>query len=242
MPDDALDKHDVSMQTLLPHEILVKAKHALHKACVSFVQIGVNDGIAHDVANLVLTEHDAGHFIEPIKTSFDVMCNNKKQFKKCTFMQKAVVPECMAHVTHMNILSDDDMNQGASVVNSNAHRIVNQVAVDCITVQDLIKSLHMTQLDFLFCDAEGVDHLIILDFIQYMQPQVIFFESGHWSAVDTIMHLVNGSNVVIPCKHTMQQSLHDKDYYVFDYASSMHNKREDMIAIKNDVMLQMHDV
>lgn len=223
------------IEKLPPHELLLKAKQSLNKQHVTFVEIGVNDGITNDIANLVLTPNDSGYFIEPIKETFDVMCANKNAYKNCSFVQKAIVPECLKHVNSMNVLSEDGMNQGASITNFNKHRITNQVNIDTITVEDFIKINSIQELDFLFCDAESIDHLIILDFIRFIEPKIIFFETGWWLDNDSKLDTTDGNHVVIPSRGKIKQALIEKDYYVIDYWTNNYNKREDIVAIKNNI-------
>lgn len=223
------------IEKLPPHELLIKAKQALNKSDVSFIEIGVNDGVTNDIANFVLTSNDRGYFIEPIKETFDVMCENKKTFKNCSFVQKAIVPECLSHINSINILSEDSMNQGASFANFNKHRITNQIPVDTITVENFLKTNLIQELDFLFCDAESIDHLIILDFLKFIQPQVIFFETGWWLDNDSKLDTTDGNSITIPSRNKMKQILNEKGYYVIDYWTSSANKREDIVALKSRI-------
>jgi len=223
------------IEKLSPHELLLKAKQRLNKQDITFIEIGVNDGITNDVANLVLTPNDKGYFIEPIKETFDIMCTNKEAFKNCSFIQKAIVPECLKHVNRMNVLSEDAMNQGASIANFNKHRITNQVIIDTVTVEDFIKTNAIQELDFLFCDAESIDHLIILDFIRFIEPKIMFFETGWWLDNDSKLDTTDGNHVIIPSRSKIKQILNERNYYVIDYWTDEYNKREDIIAIKNNI-------
>jgi len=211
----------------------LKKKIKSKKENISFIQIGVNDGITHDTAFHILEPNDCGIFIEPIKKIFDVMVENKKEFNSSLFLNVAVLPKKLEGNTKMTILSHDDLNQGSSLVNVNSGRIIEQVEVSVTSVHDLLKENNIKDLDILFCDAEGVDFLIIDDFLDYIEPEVMFFETcGWWCEEDTKILSTNGSITQIPSRKSFKTKLENLNYYVIDYYENEINKSQDMIAIK----------
>ena len=69
----------------------------------------------------------------------------------------------------MNILSEDDFNQGSSFGNTVEYRIIDKINVDTIMVNNFIDENEIKDIDYIFCDAEGIDHLIINDFLKYLK-------------------------------------------------------------------------
>jgi FkbM family methyltransferase len=224
-----------SIYEMTPSELMKKIKNVIKNKNISFIQIGVNDGVGYDIANEILEEDDSGLFIEPIHESFLKMCLNKKNFKNSIFLEKAVLPEQIKKIK-MNVLNDDVNNLGASFGKFNKDRIIDTVEVDTITVSDLLSEFKINNLDFLFSDAESIDHLIILDFISKITPNVIFFETCWWCNNDYELELSDGSFVTIPARQKIKEKLSECGYEVIDYWENINNRREDMLAIKKNIL------
>lgn len=148
---------------------------------LSFLQIGAYDGVSfNDMANLTLSTTDNGFFIEPNDRVFEILKNNKTEFKESTFLKIAIIP-------NKNFESDVfyvDQYGGQStfvknVFNERIH-ITNQV--ETITVQELLTTTIKSNLDICFLDCEGYDHDIIKELLKYQNPEIIYFES--WNTVD----------------------------------------------------------
>lgn len=224
-------------QSDLLNILKTKIKKDLGKDKVSFIQIGVNDGVTNDVAIDVIDENDEGIFIDPMDSVYDSMVENKKGFSKCIFLKLAVLPEKLKNNNKMNLLSQDPLGQGSSFVNVNEGRIINQIEVETITVSNLISNYKIKELDFLFCDTEGIDFLIIEDFLNIIQPEVMFFETCNWWCnQDTEIMGTDGIMVPIPSRQNFKLKLEGLNYYVIDYYDKEINKSQDMVAIKMKYM------
>lgn len=204
------------------------------KEAISFIQIGVNDGINHDIAKDVLKADDVGIFCEPIEKAFNEMQKNKKAFINSFFLKKAIVPEVLKHNNKMNLLDNDDIGQGSSFGKFNKHRIVNSINVDTITIFDLLTNFKITALDFFFCDAESIDHLIVTDLLSKIKPEVLFFETCWWCTNDYQLEISDQASVTIPSRSEIKNLLNQNDYIFVDFLEdNKTEKREDILAVKN---------
>jgi FkbM family methyltransferase len=226
----------MNIEKLNPKTLLDNLRSLLNKQHISFIQIGVNDGITHDIANTFLQENDFGYFIEPIEETFNIMKLNKQHFKNVKFIKKAILPEILKHNDTINLLSDDNKNEGASIGNFNKERISNQIKVDTITITNFLLEESITDIDFVFCDAESIDHLIIIDLINQIKPNVLFFETCWWCTNDYELEISDGNKIIIPSRKYMKEFLNKNGYFVIDYWEHNQYKREDMIAIKKEII------
>jgi hypothetical protein len=87
-----------------------------------------------------------------------------------------------------------------------------------------------------FCDAESIDHLIIIDLINQINPNVLFFETCWWCTNDYELEISNGNKIVIPSRKYMKEFLNKNGYVVIDYWEHNEFRREDMIAIKKEII------
>jgi len=225
-----------NLEKFEPIDLLNFLRNSFKKETISFIQIGVNDGKTHDMANDFLKESDVGYFIEPIESTFEIMKLNKQKFKSAKFIKKAILPEVLRGNNIINILSNDQNNEGASIGSFNKDRISSQIIVDTITIIDFLIEEKIDDLDFFFCDAESIDHLIILDLITQLKPSVLFFETCWWCTEDHDLEISNGKTVKIPSRRHIKSVLNNNGYDVIDYWEHPKYKREDMVAIKRDII------
>jgi len=228
----------IKIEEFEPIDLLNFLRSSFKKETISFIQIGVNDGKTHDIANEFLKENDIGYFIEPIESTFEIMKNNKKNFKNAKFVKKAILPEVLRGNNVINILSSDQNNEGASIGSFNKDRISSQIIVDTITIIDFLISEKIDDLDFFFCDAESIDHLIILDLVTHLKPNVLFFETCWWCTEDHNLEISDGKTVTIPSRRHIKSVLNNNGYDVIDYWEHSKYKREDMIAVKRDIFYE----
>ena len=226
----------MNINELSPQILLSELRKLLNKQQISFLQIGVNDGITHDIANLILEKNDTGYFIEPIEETFNLMEINKQHFINAKFIKKAILPEILKNNNTINILSEDYKNEGASIVDFNKHKICNKIKIDTVTIANFLIEEKIIELDFVFCDAESIDHLIIIDLIKYIQPNVLFFETCWWCNEDYELYSADGDKVIIPSRKNIKNILNTYGYYTIDYWEHIKYKREDMIAIKKELL------
>jgi hypothetical protein len=205
---------------------------------LSVLQIGVSDGIEHDCAKDILNCDDVCVFCEPIKSTFNIMKNNKSCFNNSIFLNIAIVPYVLRNNNKMNLLKDDPIGQGSSFGSFNEKRIYSTIEVKTLTVEELINKYNLYALDLFFCDAESIDHLIIQDLLQYTEPEFLFFETCWWCKERVFLNLSDGTNTSIPSRKDIKDFLQKYDYSVIDFLEDNHvEKREDMLAIKNKYIL-----
>ena len=80
----------MNIEKLDPKILLDNLRKLLNKSHISFIQIGDNDGITHNIANTFLKENDYGYFIEPIQETFNIMKLNKQHVKNVKFIKKTI--------------------------------------------------------------------------------------------------------------------------------------------------------
>lgn len=224
-----------------PLEFLKHTRERILKETISFIQIGANDGVTNDYANNIIKENDFGYFFEPIKKPFDLLIDNKRNYLNSKFFNKAILPESLVDYKTMNILSYDDLNQGSSFGNTVEDRIIERVNVDTITVKDFIDENEISEIDYIFCDAEGIDHLIINDFLKYLNPKVLFFETCSWrcqDGKDGQLVTTTGENLTIPSNDKQKKMLEDLGYFVIDYCKVNESYSEDMVAVKKELLYE----
>jgi hypothetical protein len=220
------------LNEITPKELLLSIRNVLSNKQITFIQVGVNDGIAHDIAVDILREDDKGVFIEPMEQPFNKMLINKSNFKYSNFLKKAVLPKNLK-IPKMNLLSEDPSFEGVTFSNLNSHRIIGSIDVETITPKKIIEDYNISELDFLFCDAEQMDHLIILDFLEEIIPNVLFFETCWWCTNDFELELSDGNKVTVPSREKIKERLESLGYVVINYWESEVNRREDILAIQN---------
>ena len=69
---------------------------------------------------------------------FDLLIKNKSDYTNSKFFNKAILPEILNGHNTMNVLSEDDFNQGSSFGNTVDYRIIDKISVDTIMVKDFI--------------------------------------------------------------------------------------------------------
>lgn len=213
-------------------------KNKFNKDSIRFIQIGANDGVTNDVASHVLETTDNGIFIEPMEGAFNLLLENKKNFINSSFLKLALLPEILKDNNKMNLLSQDELRQGSSFLNLNqvitpySERIIDQIEVETITVENLINEHNIVDLDFLFCDVEGIDSLIVDNFLEKIKPEVMFFEScGWWCNEDIQIQVTNNNIVSIPSRHKFKLKLESLGYYVIDFTDK---DGRDVVAFKTE--------
>jgi hypothetical protein len=221
-----------NLHKLTPEELMLKVRVLLPSEQKTFIQVGVNEGIGHDIAINILKENDRGVFIEPMIQPFEKMKINKKDFIDSFFLQKAVLPKNI-NITKMNLFNQDPLFEGTTFSNLHRDRIIGSIDVETITPNKILEEYNITDLDFLFCDAEQLDHLIILDFLDHIKPNVLFFETCWFCNDDFDLELSDGNKVIVPSRNKVKEKLVSLGYEVIDYWENELNRREDILAIKN---------
>ncbi len=215
-----------------PEELMLKVRDLLPNQQKTFIQVGVNDGIGHDIAINILKDIDRGVFIEPMEQPFEKLKVNKKSYNNSFFLQKAVLPKNIK-ITKMNLFNNDPSFEGTTFSNLHSDRIIGSIDVETITPKKILDDYNIIELDFLFCDAEQLDHLIILDFLNHIKPNVLFFETCWFCNDDFELELSDGNKVILPSRENIIKRLESLDYKVINYWENITNKREDILAIKN---------
>lgn len=211
-------------------DYLTEFRKSLNKENISFVQIGASDGIVYDYANIILKNTDEGYFIEPLPIAFSSLLENKKSFKKCKFLKFALLPNQLSHVSKMNLI-DQEFSQGASVLNGlqSSSRTISLIDVETMSVQKFIFDNNIKEIDMLFCDTEGLDHLLILSFLKYIKPKILFFESFFMFNTEKILYTHTNEEVKIPSTLEVLEILKNEGYNTISLRS-----QENIIAVLNN--------
>jgi FkbM family methyltransferase len=152
----------------------------ISKPSLRFIQIGAYDGVSfNDMANLTLLPIDKGIFIEPNNQIFDVLKNNKIDFKDSTFLKIAIIPN--SDFGHDVFYIDQQGGQSTFVQNVFNDKIHISEQVDTLTVDEFYKKHVNFDIDVCFLDCEGYDHDIIKTLLNLQKPKILYFES--WNTI-----------------------------------------------------------
>ena len=219
--------------------LLQKLRQNFSKDHIYFIQVGSSDGETNDIAKFILKEHDYGIFIEPSLYSFNKLVFNKKNFLNSIFLNLAIIPEDISSELQLYILSQDELQQGSSLISElpSSYRIIENNFTKTISIKHLIDSYHVNHIDMFFCDAEGMDHIIIQKLLTIIEPKVLIFESFFWMNNDKKITLSNDLVLNIPSRNNIKQILRKNNYNYIDFNDSIKDKSEDIIAWKNNMVL-----
>jgi FkbM family methyltransferase len=178
----------------------VVAHLMLQKESVFFIQIGANDGKSHDPLYKFVTEFRwKGILVEPQPRVFDLLrANYAKCANDLTFINAAVSAEDGVRTLYTVHIDADTYRQAhffssfdKSVISRQtqwvpdiAHRI-EEVPVNCISMDTLLREAEGREIDLLQIDAEGFDYEILkmVDFSK-IQPAIICYEHAHLNKWD----------------------------------------------------------
>ena len=150
------------------------------KKNLNFIQVGAYDGVSfNDMANLTLLPTDKGIFIEPNNQIFDVLKNNKINFKDSLFLKVAIIPN--NDFEHNIFYIDRQGGQSTFVQNVFNDKIHSVETVKTLTVKEFFNNHVNFDIDVCFLDCEGYDHDIIKALLNYQKPEILYFES--WNTV-----------------------------------------------------------
>ena len=214
--------------------LLEKLRKNLNKDTIFFVQIGASDGDANDIAKHIIKEEDRGIFIEPCLSSFDKLVFNKKNFLNCLFLNVAILPEDIGCELEINILSDDELQQGSSLIEDlpSSYRKIKTQPVKTVSLKTLIERYEIGDIDIFFCDTEGLDHILIQKLLTITQPKILIFESFSWLNEEKETILSSNFKITIPSRQTIKNILSQNKYQYIDFNDSDIDKSEDIIAWK----------
>lgn len=150
------------------------------KQSLNFIQIGAYDGVSfNDMANITLLPTDKGIFIEPNNKIFDVLKNNKNEFKESKFLKIAIIPN--SDFDHNVFYIDQHGGQSTFVQNVFNDKIHITEQVETLTVDELYNDHVNFNIDVCFLDCEGYDHDIIKTLLKLQKPEILYFES--WNTI-----------------------------------------------------------
>lgn len=158
-----------------------------------FVQVGANDGVRSDpLYDFVHDNKDkvSGIVLEPIKEYFDRLVENYKGCNGVIPVNKAIHCTDSEAVMYMvNSKKRDGLPAhygGITSFNKDHHKrsripeeCMEEVVVECVTIDGLLAEHGVDHIDLLQVDAEGYDYDIIMgiDFSS-VRPSVLRFECG----------------------------------------------------------------
>lgn len=214
--------------------LLEELRKNLNKDNMFFVQIGASDGDANDIAKHIIEKEDRGIFVEPCLSSFNKLVSNKKDFSNCLFLNAAILPEDIGCELEINILSDDELQQGSSLISDlpSSYRKIKTQAVKTVSLKTFIERYEIRDIDIFFCDTEGLDHILIQKLLTIIQPKILTFESFYWLNEEKETILSSNFKMTIPSRQTIKNILSQNKYQYIDFNDSNIDKSEDIIAWK----------
>jgi FkbM family methyltransferase len=171
------------------HQILQKKNHQ----DFFFIQIGANDGVNGDFINRYITKNRwKGILIEPVKHIFDRLKENYKENDDLKFENVAIDTK-KGYRKLYRIITNSDPKMPSfyellgsfykKIIEKNEKNIPNydklliSEQIKCVTLKDIIKKYKIQNIDLLFIDTEGHDHIIInaIPFNE-IKPSLIYYE------------------------------------------------------------------
>ena len=216
--------------------LLRALRKKLNKDTIFFVQIGSSDGDTNDIAKHIIKEEDIGIFVEPCLFSFDKLVSNKKKILHCLFLNAAILPEDIGCELEINILSDDELQQGSSLITSlpSSYRNIHSQSVKTLSLKTFIEKYNIRDIDIFFCDTEGLDHILIQKLLTITQPKILIFESFVWLNEEQETVLSNGFKITIPSRQKIKNILSQHKYQYIDFNDTNIDQSEDIIAWKHN--------
>lgn len=216
----------------------------------TIIQIGSNDGKTDDPLHAVAKKNSNWQllFIEPVAYLFDRLKQNYGASERFTFenvginstgesqpfysIKRSEIYKENGLSEKFNQIGSFDKNHvlnlgGQRLGHDKISALIEEVQVDCTTLQQLFDSNSIKALDALLIDAEGYDWQILkqLDLRVY-QPAIIFFEY---------------TNLTESGKHEAQSFLTDS-YYLFKFGinllcfSKSHTDPNDLRHLKKSAL------
>lgn len=180
----------------------IASYHAVKTPDFFFIQVGANDGIAHDPIRRYVTQLKwRGVLIEPQASVFRALVENYRACAGLQFLNVAIA-ETDGIKTLYSVRTDQTSlpawaNELASfsLATILSHRalipdidgLIRKEPVKAITFKTLFATLQEPKVDLLQIDVEGYDFevLKLLDF-SVVRPAIIHFEHGHLNEKDLI--------------------------------------------------------
>jgi len=215
--------------------LLKELRKDLGKDSIFFVQIGASDGDSYDIAKYIIEEKDKGIFVEPCLYSFNKLVSNKKKFLDCLFLNVAVLPEDIKCELEINILSNDELEQGSSLIAElpSSYRKIKTQLVKTLSLKTFIETYDITNIDMFFCDTEGLDHVLVQKLLTIIKPKILIFESFFWLNEEKETSLSNNVKITIPSRQRIKEILSKNQYKYIDFNDNILDKSEDIIAWQN---------
>lgn len=211
-----------------------KLREDLNKETIFFIQLGASDGTTNDIAKYIIKKEDKGIFVEPCLSSFDKLVSNKKNFLNCLFLNEAVLPEDIGCELEINILSDDELQQGSSLISDlpSSYRKIKTQSVKTVSLKDFLERYSIKNIDIFFCDTEGLDHVLIQKLLTIIHPKILIFESFFWLNKEKETVFSNNVKITIPSRETIKNILSQNKYQYIDFNDVDKDKSEDIFAWK----------
>ena len=162
------------------------------------------------------------------------MISNKKNFLNCEFLNKAIFPEDVEDELQINILSNDELEQGSSFITElpSSYRRIGSRAVETISLKTFIETYNIIDIDIFFCDTEGLDHILVQKLLTIIHPKILVFESFSWLNDEKESVLSNNLKITIPSRQTIKDLLSKNKYQYIDFNNVDIDISNDIIAWK----------
>ncbi len=185
------------------------------------VQVGANDGVTNDPLYKFLQGKDVkGVLIEPQRDAYYKLCQNYKgtslKTEHCAVWHEKVVMYRIKKSKRQEIydnysgqdatgLSSVSRNQLITFLKTRNYKFyaginpddyIESFAVKCMTPQQLMTKHNIKHIDILQVDAEGMDAIIVTEFLKLLRPRVINFEYKHCKdQVEGVVKLLKGYHI-----------------------------------------------
>ena len=167
---------------------------------ISFVQVGANDGISCDpIREFVVRYHWKGIAVEPVPAAYSILKRSYARYPSVTPLNCAVsysadrtlMLSCVAesaltrYPPHASMISAADPLHLRRLLPSITPDDILQIAVDCMTVEEILDENDLQGVDLLQMDVEGHEPNILLNLdFSRVNAKYILFEHCHLSAED----------------------------------------------------------
>jgi len=145
--------------------------------CLSFVQVGANDGIKSDFLHeRIVKYHWRGVLVEPIPHIFEQL---KKNYADCDGLafENVAIAEAPGE-RDFYVCDGHEVCSGLELINpKDRGRKFTKTTVPCITIDVLFVGHGIETLDILVIDTEGYDGRIIKTMDFRVKPKVLIYES-----------------------------------------------------------------
>ena len=171
-----------------------------------FVQIGANDGQTEDLLHPYILKYNlSGLLVEPQKDIFEKLKQTYAGRDNLIFVNTAIASERGSlpfYKVRGSLINETNAYQASAIsslnketlrgriarrvpryfprISENLDDYIEEITINTMTFEDLVRQYEIKKIDFLFIDCEGYDYEILkmVDFKRF-SPSLINYESNH---------------------------------------------------------------